>query len=148
MSRRPPGSTRTDTLFPDTTLFRSSYFFADELSTHEQAGLRPIPYGLAVLVAFGVSFPTGDFDASKGTNVGANFYDFAPSVGITYTVPSLLGSKLGQATEFSARAFYHDYTENDTTQYQTGNIFSVDFAITQRLEIGRASCRERECQYV
>src|SRR3546814_1235399 len=35
----------------------------------------------------------------------ANFYDFAPSVGITYTVPSLLGSKLGQATEFSARAF-------------------------------------------
>src|SRR3546814_4379578 len=26
MKRRPPGSTRTDTLFPDTTLFRSVYF--------------------------------------------------------------------------------------------------------------------------
>src|SRR3546814_3077942 len=31
-------------------LIEWSYFFADERSTNEQAGLRPIPYGLAVLV--------------------------------------------------------------------------------------------------
>src|SRR3546814_5197743 len=41
MIRRPPGSTRTDTLFPYTTLFRSS---------HRQLGLEegPIPH-LAVM---------------------------------------------------------------------------------------------------
>src|SRR3546814_7668600 len=48
-------------------LIEWSYFFADERSTNEQAGLRPIPYGLAVLVAFGVCFPTGAFYASDCT---------------------------------------------------------------------------------
>src|SRR3546814_4051305 len=36
MSRRPPRSTRTDTLFPDTTLFRSAEL-ADELARHVDA---------------------------------------------------------------------------------------------------------------
>src|SRR3546814_10070912 len=36
MTRRPPRSTRTDTLFPYTTLFRSS-FYKDDLSTKPEA---------------------------------------------------------------------------------------------------------------
>src|SRR3546814_2025431 len=46
-------------------LIEWSYFFADERSTNEQAGLRPIPYGLAVLVAFGVSFPRSEEHTSE-----------------------------------------------------------------------------------
>src|SRR3546814_9369145 len=34
MIRRPPRSTRTDTLFPDTTLFRSDAKYTDGLTTH------------------------------------------------------------------------------------------------------------------
>src|SRR3546814_12339331 len=36
MSRRPPGSTRTDTLFPYTTLFRSDKLLAEVLVVKEQ----------------------------------------------------------------------------------------------------------------
>src|SRR3546814_3030561 len=48
MIRRPPRSTRTDTLFPYTTLFRSidqradaSAFAPDRFGWHRQAGRRP-----------------------------------------------------------------------------------------------------------
>src|SRR3546814_4793770 len=42
MIRRPPRSTRTDTLFPDTTLFRSCRIQADGRRLHlEHAGPRP-----------------------------------------------------------------------------------------------------------
>src|SRR3546814_1322409 len=44
MIRRPPRSTRTDTLFPYTTLFRSSR--VDDLAAAEAAG-NPLPLGFA-----------------------------------------------------------------------------------------------------
>src|SRR3546814_3717410 len=37
MTRRPPRSTRTDSLFPYTTLFRSAFFTADKLILQEAA---------------------------------------------------------------------------------------------------------------
>src|SRR3546814_2897170 len=40
MIRRPPRSTRTDTLFPYTTLFRSRSAFQDHRPTRRQAGRR------------------------------------------------------------------------------------------------------------
>src|SRR3546814_9212366 len=40
MIRRPPRSTRTDTRFPDTTLFRSGVLLAD---CAQGAGKRPLP---------------------------------------------------------------------------------------------------------
>src|SRR3546814_15188179 len=43
MIRRPPRSTRTDTLFPYTTLFRSEGYW----STHERACVQRIPKGSA-----------------------------------------------------------------------------------------------------
>src|SRR3546814_18062521 len=47
MIRRPPRSTRTDTLFPYTTLFRSSSY-QERLSS----GQAPVLYGLSLLVVF------------------------------------------------------------------------------------------------
>src|SRR3546814_6741242 len=50
MIRRPPRSTRTDTLFPDTTLFRSARPRSDGPAAHAAAaaargGARPRPVG-------------------------------------------------------------------------------------------------------
>src|SRR3546814_12369512 len=59
MIRRPPRSTRTDTLFPDTTLCRSAaatYLAAgllgDALGWRAELGIYPLP--LAIAAAFGV----------------------------------------------------------------------------------------------
>src|SRR3546814_20653647 len=41
MRRRPPRSTRTDTLFPSTTLFRSSYRFGNAPNQLGQVGVLP-----------------------------------------------------------------------------------------------------------
>src|SRR3546814_13231435 len=54
MERRTPGSTRTDTLFPHTTLFRSDHVVGPLDDRREPAGLRPerlgrSPLGLDVL---------------------------------------------------------------------------------------------------
>src|SRR3546814_1797242 len=53
MLRRPPRSTRTDTLFPDTTLFRSGYR-GDELATEDAAVMVEGLAGVAVEVEVGV----------------------------------------------------------------------------------------------
>lgn len=92
----------------------------------------PIPYGTAFLVGFGTNLPTGTYNTVGGLNTGSNFFTFSPNVGITHTTKSLLGPLFGEATEFSARAFMNFYTENDASRYQTGPIFSLDFALTQR----------------
>src|SRR3546814_6468389 len=49
MTRRPPRSTRTDTLFPYTTLFRSA-----AVGQHLHAGARHLPFGLDLLERVGV----------------------------------------------------------------------------------------------
>src|SRR3546814_15270947 len=47
--RRPPRSTRTDTLFPYTTLFRSPYAFV-VLWVVENNGLSPLQFGILTTV--------------------------------------------------------------------------------------------------
>src|SRR3546814_9220281 len=47
MIRRPPRSTRTDTLFPYTTLFRSRLGAAASAGAHAYAGPSPSPVGVA-----------------------------------------------------------------------------------------------------
>ncbi|KMU96587.1 phenol degradation meta-pathway protein [Pseudomonas putida] len=100
---------------------------------YERSKTAPwIPYGLNVLLGLGVTFPTGKYDKSEMVNVSANVYDFAPNFALTYVVPSIFGEGTGDATEFSARVFYNMYTKNHDTDYQTGDLVSMDFAISQR----------------
>src|SRR3546814_8669195 len=54
MIRRPPISTRTDTLFPYTTLFRSAYGRAD--LQQKSVELGPVEYVLPVSVKWRVGF--------------------------------------------------------------------------------------------
>src|SRR3546814_12809753 len=111
MIRRPPRSTRTDTLFPYTTLFRSlgrpARRLALDLLDHP-AGLhrfRPLLENVGVLVA------------AREVVVAL---DEEP-------VLLLLARLVGHAHQVPA---------------------SAQLLAVQLEEIGRASCRERVCQYV
>src|SRR3546814_20570308 len=104
MIRRPPRSTRTDTLFPYTTLFRSrsvgdAYW---DMVTHDIEGalalLRPV------------------YDATDGLD-GFVSVEVAPEL-----------ARDSAGTEAAAR--------------------NLHVAIDEPNQIGRASCRERVCQYV
>src|SRR3546814_16073010 len=112
MMRRPPGSTRTDTLFPYTTLFRS-------VRAHDAAGLagtdhrQRCPAGPLVLAR------GGGYDAEQVVDVA-------------------LGHPTGDAVHDRSLGFGDD------------PVVDRLHPVTDRglHEIGRASCRERVCQYV
>src|SRR3546814_19205791 len=111
MIRRPPRSTRTDTLFPYTTLFRSATASGDGVSIARQLGADKVI----------------DYRSS----------DFTKSVSDADVVLDTIGGD---------------------TQHQSYNVLRVggqllapamppDEALA-KAQIGRASCRERGCQYV
>jgi hypothetical protein len=113
-------------------LFSWARLFPSENLTPQEAA-SGIPYGLAVRGSFGVQAPIGEYSKNSPVNPGANFWDIVPSVALTYTGRSIIGKTFGEATEYSARIFYNHYTENHATDYQTADVVSVDFAVTQRL---------------
>src|SRR3546814_14697729 len=111
MLRRPPRSTRTDTLFPYTTLLRSEFLSAQtfEAVAREYIEQMMVHNGRA-----------------EGTIVKANYflYQLAPAIGnrpINEIEPFEVLAPLKLVTRL----------EEET-----------------RIGIGRASCRERVCQYV
>src|SRR3546814_11679769 len=105
MIRRPPRSTRTDTLFPYTTLFRS----AKSAGRVQSVALRLICERETEIEAF---------RAREYWTIAAEFLN-----------------KDGQ--KVSARLFELGGSKLDK--------FDIN---TEAAEIGRASCRERGCQYV
>src|SRR3546814_9026300 len=75
MIRRPPRSTRTDTLFPYTTLFRSPEFFIDNKVSKRSAAIRNgLPDALELLVIC----------AEAGLTVDAAFNRVAKELGKAY----------------------------------------------------------------
>src|SRR3546814_16078792 len=104
MIRRPPRSTRTDTLFPYTTLFRSIYF--------NEVAVRPSRAQDAVRAVF-----------SKGGACYDCHTIFAPQAGKGWRVAAV----------------------DQTPRYLQKGWFDHD---AHQEKIGRASCRDRVCQYV
>src|SRR3546814_15037054 len=104
MTRRPPRSTRTDTLFPYTTLFRSwsSDQSAEGAAVIEQRARR-------------------GFGAALGQDCGP-------------------GSRNADALQRGAELRFW--------QVDIAHILAARPGKGRRIEIGRASCRERVCQYV
>src|SRR3546814_20735779 len=101
MIRRPPRSTRTDTLFPYTTLFRSA----------------KIPL---------IASDTDSVKRGAIAALGVNYHDLGLQTG-KMVIKILKGQKPGElASETSDKLELFDNPG----------------------EIGRASCRERVCQYV
>lgn len=97
------------------------------------AGAYPIRQGLTVLAGFGVVFPAGSYDDTTRTrqvlSMGTNIWDFAPALGVTYTTAPILA----EGTEFSAKAYWNNYLENPSTQFWTGDVINVDFAVSERI---------------
>src|SRR3546814_14668271 len=122
MIRRPPRSTRTDTLFPYTTLFRSS-----ELATSSGISLVPI---------------TG----AGADKLLADYGFFAKDV-----VPEGTYAGVGETQTISVAAQW--VTSAEQPEELVYNIVKVLWSDATRKaldagQIGRASCRERVCQYV
>src|SRR3546814_14716721 len=117
MIRRPPRSTRTDTLFPYTTLFRS-LLIANLTDAGERADSSCSPYGHSLLYLVSRSFED---------------HEETPLLGMEkHLVPAL-------AT--------HPWGAMVRQLPSPGRIFAEGSPAT-RAAIGRASCRERVCQYV
>src|SRR3546814_15351674 len=128
MIRRPPRSTRTDTLFPYTTLFRShvvSGFGAVQFAANDKlkfdAGLRWTRVSKKIVghLAYGhASRPYGGFIPAPAAGQDAlSFILGAPGDYFYKVTDDALMGTAGLRYEFSPS------------------------------ELGRASCRERECQY-
>src|SRR3546814_12728582 len=128
MIRRPPRSTRTDTLFPYTTLFRSRVVAEDltledpDLDADDTVGGQRLGFGIVDVrtqrverhAAFAVLLDAGDLGAAK--TAAAHDLD-----------------AFGAQTHGRLhRALHRPAARHAANQ----------------LKIGRASCRERVCQYV
>ena len=104
-------------------------------------GALPILEGLSVQAGAGVVIPVGTYDpeiaVSRGVTVGNNIWAFAPTAALTYTTRPILA----EGTEFSAKLFWNNYPKNPDTDYSTGDLLDLDFAITEhigRFQVGLA----------
>jgi hypothetical protein len=117
----------------------SRYF--GTLRPSRYSGALPIREGLTVETGFGAVLPLGTYDAivatTQGLTHGHNIWVFAPSVAATYITRPILG----EGTEFSAKFYWNNYLPNPATQYATGTLLDLDFAVSEhigRWQIGLA----------
>jgi hypothetical protein len=93
----------------------------------------PILEGLTVALGFGAVVPLGRYDArlanTQGLTIGNNIWDFAPSFAFTYTTRPIIA----EGTEFSAKFYWNNYLTNPATQYSTGALLNLDFAVSERI---------------
>src|SRR3546814_6403017 len=166
MIRPPPSSTRTDTLFPYTTLFRSGFQFGGfNLPTVQSANV-PLSFKSSTLFRSEIGLRTDWFDRTlrvdvtgfvldwknpqvkqvQGTNSFVDNVGATRSLGAETTIRWLTPLK-GLSIEQSA-----SYIEARTTepfQDVSGTVVPEDTLMpSSPREIGRATCRERGCQYV
>lgn len=79
-----------------------------------------------VTVGLDINLPTGRYDKNDPTNsIGSNYWSVEPIVAFTYLNKSGL--------EVSAKAMYNVKTENDDTDYLSGDDFHLDYLIGQHL---------------
>ena len=69
------------------------------------------------------------FDATiQGLTLGNNIWDFAPNAAITYDA-----ADPRRGTEISAKLYWNNYLTNRATDYSTGTLLNLDFAVTERI---------------
>src|SRR3546814_12851647 len=134
MVRRPPSSTRTDTLFPYTTLFRSILTGGGLLSK------VPILGGLLGAIGGVVKSLFG----TKTSVIGSGLY------GDEQSLEDILGGGFDASYYSDIKKKKKFFGLTTSTKYST-QFSAADPALENQLtliQIGRASCRERVCQYV
>src|SRR3546814_18374021 len=123
MIRRPPRSTRTDTLFPYTTLFRST--------REDRLLVADIGYGRGIWERF--TF-TNDSDAVV-IGFGGKLHKIEVGSGKDNVIPF----RANAIVDIAPKVYSRHRIERDVT---VRGVASAD------LKIGRASCREGVCHYV
>ena len=115
--------------------------FFGKMRPSKYAGAYPIAEGLSVALGLGVVLPIGKYSAvdaaTSGVTMGKNTFTVAPTVAFTYTTPPLIA----EGTELSARLYWNNYATNPTTQYRSGPLLDLDFALTEhigRFQVGAA----------
>ena len=92
-----------------------------------------IAEGLFIELGAGIVMPTGKYDArqvrTEGLNIGNNTWDLAPFMALTYTTPPILA----EGTEFSTKIYWNNYLTNSDTNYKTGALINIDFAVTEHI---------------
>src|SRR3546814_20836550 len=137
MIRRPPRSTRTDTLFPYTTLFRSLF-----LTHHHIDHVADVPvlmidrWLLANAPPLEIYGPPGSAQLVAGTLAAFRPVELAPVTVGGPVKPPLAGSAVGHDLPLDLNEPRLVYKDDRVRVFAIG------------VEIGRASCRERVCQYV
>src|SRR3546814_12569504 len=140
MIRRPPRSKRTDTLFPYTTLFRSIWRAG---AAGSAPGLEGSPVRLAFLPVSDAGFGAQVFPFDGGAACGAGRARTGQSFAIAMDV---FDRALG-----TGRLAPGLTPSTQREQHRTKGLAFRGRAILmagRTPEIGRASCRERVCQYV
>ena len=107
--------------------------FIGSLRPSRQKDALPITQGLAIALGFGAVVPIGQYDSTDPTtralSNGNNIWVFAPNLALTYTTPPIFA----EGTEFSTKIYWNKYRTNPATQYSTGDLINIDFAVSERL---------------
>src|SRR3546814_20476952 len=117
MLRRPPRSTRTDTLFPYTTLFRS-FLVEGAVALARALGLSELVIGLTV-IAVGTSLPElatsimaafrGERDIAVGNIVGSNLFNLLAVLGLASLVSRSEERRVGKECVSTCRYRWSQY---------------------------------------
>jgi hypothetical protein len=96
-------------------------------------GALPIMQGLSIALGFGVVVPSGRYNSidltTRALSPGGNIWDYAPHIAFTYTSAPILAD----GTEFSTKIYWNKYRTNPATQYSTGDLIDIDFAVSERI---------------
>src|SRR3546814_9014458 len=141
MIRRPPRSTRTDTLFPYTTLFRSQQLWPGaDFSGGCRMRLNLARTLMAEADVLLLDEPTNHLDLDAILWLGDTLKRYPGTL--------LLVSHDRHFLDACVDHILH--LEQQRLTHYSGNYSSFERQRTEQLaqQIGRASCRERGCQYV
>src|SRR3546814_14978984 len=131
MIRRPPRSTRTDTLFPYTTLFRSAprpRSWVERLTTSTQLLVTQLVSRVTTPALTSVSRDAASVDEDRPAQFSAEYHR------------QRLALDSGQLTEMAS-----DEIMSGTEHGAPALVLN---GVGRRGKIGRASCRVRVCKYV
>src|SRR3546814_14493754 len=141
MIRRPPRSTRTDTLFPYTTLFRSIFAAIDAL-VPRHGGLERL-HGVVRLRQVFLAHPDGEIDLAPAHSGEAVVERLEIARDQGKEIAGLWERVFPLGPAVSLR-----YAIAVRQQHRKARLVGAHSHPVAAQQIGRASCRESVCQYV
>ncbi|MFT7004783.1 MAG: hypothetical protein ACJAWW_002148 [Sulfurimonas sp.] len=76
-------------------------------------------------IGLDIILPTGSYDKNNNVNIGRNYYTFEPIYAVTYISDS--------GWEVSGKFLYDFNTENDDTNYKSGEEFHFDYTVGKHI---------------